>query len=184
MDIFSKRHIPFILIIIALIVYLSTICPTVYPGDSGELTVAAYSLGIPHPSGYPLYALLGKLFCLQTVSAEVYPLHTFFVALLIRILISWDEKRDIRYLALFAFITGLSFLNHLQTIMLAPSVLFFLIVSDRKDFLNLKTSIILSILFLVALTVYTYLPIRTNAGAAIHWGDPYTLKIFFDVACG
>src|SRR4030042_1456589 len=64
MDIFSKRHIPFILIIIALIVYLSTICPTVYPGDSGELTVAAYSLGIPHPSGYPLYALLGKLFCL------------------------------------------------------------------------------------------------------------------------
>jgi len=124
------------------------------------------------------------LLWLQTVSAEVYPLHTFFVALLIRILISWDENRDIRYLALFAFIAGLSFLNHLQTIMLAPSVLFFLIVSDRKGFLNLKTSIILSILFLVALTVYTYLPIRTNAGAAIHWGDPYNLKNFFNVVSG
>jgi len=234
----SKRHVPLILVIITLIVYLSTICPTVYPGDSGELTVAAYSLGIPHPSGYPLYALVGKLFCLipignigfrmnlmsvffslatvwivysiifkitsstissifgaftlaftplfwsQTVSAEVYPLHTFFVALLIGILISWDEKRDIRYLALFAFITGLSFLNHLQTVMMAPSVLFFLIAADRKDFLNLKTITVLSILFIFALTVYIYLPIRTNAGAAIHWGDPNNLRNFFDVVSG
>jgi len=124
------------------------------------------------------------LFWSQTVSAEVYPLHIFFVALLIRILISWDEKRDICYLVLFFFITGLSFLNHLQTIMLAPSVLFLLIVSDRKNFLNLRTSIILSILFLFAITVYIYLPIRTNAGAAIHWGDPDNLKNFFDVVSG
>jgi len=124
------------------------------------------------------------LFWLQTVSAEVYPLHTFFVALLIRLLIYWDDNRDITRLALFAFIVGLSFLNHLQTIMLAPSVLFLLIVSDRKGFLNLKTSIILSILFLFALTVYIYLPIRTNAGAAIHWGDPDTLKSFFEVVSG
>jgi tetratricopeptide (TPR) repeat protein len=124
------------------------------------------------------------LFWLQTVSAEVYPLHTFFVALLIRILIYWDEKRDIHYLAIFAFITGLSFLNHLQTIMLAPSVLFLLIVSDGKGFLNLKTFIILSILFLLALTVYIYLTIRTNSGAAIHWGDPNSLKNFIDVVSG
>src|SRR5262249_8288752 len=33
-------------------------------GDSGELVTAVYLLGIPHPSGYPLYALLGKLFTL------------------------------------------------------------------------------------------------------------------------
>jgi len=45
-------------------VYLFTACPTVYLGDSGELTAAAFSIGIPHNSGYPLYVLLGKLFCL------------------------------------------------------------------------------------------------------------------------
>ncbi|MBW2000087.1 MAG: DUF2723 domain-containing protein, partial [Deltaproteobacteria bacterium] len=48
-------------------VYLSTICPTVYLGDSGELTAAAFSLGIPHNSGYPLYSLIGKIFCLLPV---------------------------------------------------------------------------------------------------------------------
>lgn len=34
---------------------------TVYVGDSGELVAAVHTLGIPHPSGYPLYVLLGKL---------------------------------------------------------------------------------------------------------------------------
>jgi len=47
-----------------LTVYILTLAPTVYFGDSGELTAAAYNLGIAHPPGYPLYLLLGKLFML------------------------------------------------------------------------------------------------------------------------
>ena len=39
-------------------------CRTIYVGDSGELVAAVYTLGIPHPSGYPLYVLLGKLWTL------------------------------------------------------------------------------------------------------------------------
>lgn len=31
-------------------------------GDSAELTVAAATLGVPHPPGYPLYVLVGRLF--------------------------------------------------------------------------------------------------------------------------
>lgn len=37
---------------------------TIYVGDSGELVTAVYLLGIPHPSGYPLYVMLGKLWTL------------------------------------------------------------------------------------------------------------------------
>jgi len=44
--------------------YLLTMCPTVYSGDSGELTTACSVLGIAHPPGYPLYVLLGKIFTL------------------------------------------------------------------------------------------------------------------------
>ncbi|MCG8456821.1 MAG: DUF2723 domain-containing protein, partial [Holophagales bacterium] len=42
-------------------VYLLGACPTIFVGDSGELVAAAATLGIPHPSGYPLYVLLGNL---------------------------------------------------------------------------------------------------------------------------
>ncbi|MEO8277746.1 MAG: DUF2723 domain-containing protein [Thermoanaerobaculia bacterium] len=41
--------------------YASGACRTIYVGDSGELVAAVHTLGIPHPSGYPLYVLLGKL---------------------------------------------------------------------------------------------------------------------------
>ena len=43
-------------------VYLYTVAPTVTGEDSGELIAAAYTLGIPHPSGFPLWCLLGKFF--------------------------------------------------------------------------------------------------------------------------
>jgi tetratricopeptide (TPR) repeat protein len=45
-------------------VYASGACPTIYVGDSGELTAAVGILGIPHPTGYPLYVLLGHLWTL------------------------------------------------------------------------------------------------------------------------
>ncbi len=45
-------------------VYAAGACPTIYVGDSGELVTAVYLLGIPHPTGYPLYVLLGKLWTL------------------------------------------------------------------------------------------------------------------------
>jgi tetratricopeptide (TPR) repeat protein len=46
------------------LVYALGACRTIYVGDSGELVTAVYVLGIPHPSGYPLYVLLGKLWTL------------------------------------------------------------------------------------------------------------------------
>src|SRR4030042_5710976 len=64
-------------------VYLVTACPTVYLGDSGELTAAAFSIGIPHNSGYPIYVLIGKLFCLiplGTIGFRVNFMSCFFGA--------------------------------------------------------------------------------------------------------
>lgn len=44
-----------------LLLYLLTLCPTVYLGDSGEITLAIALGGIVHPPGYPLFTLLGRL---------------------------------------------------------------------------------------------------------------------------
>src|SRR5215472_17615206 len=46
---------------IALLVYFLTANPSVTFTDSGELAAVATTLGIAHPTGYPLFTLLGHL---------------------------------------------------------------------------------------------------------------------------
>ena len=46
------------------VVFGAGLCRTIYVGDSGELVAAVHTLGVPHPSGYPLYVFLGKLWSL------------------------------------------------------------------------------------------------------------------------
>ncbi len=48
--------------LLALAVYLKTVAVTVTGEDSGELIAAAATLGIPHPTGYPLWCLFGFAF--------------------------------------------------------------------------------------------------------------------------
>jgi hypothetical protein len=43
-----------------LLLYLRTLCPTVYMGDSGEICTAIATGGVTHPPGYPLFSLLGR----------------------------------------------------------------------------------------------------------------------------
>ena len=52
-------------------IYAAGACRTIYVGDSGELVTAAYLLGIPHPSGYPLYILLGKLWTILVPTGSI-----------------------------------------------------------------------------------------------------------------
>ena len=62
-------------------IYAAGACRTIYVGDSGELVAAAATLGIPHPSGYPLYVLLGWLWIqLAPVSSAAYAMSLFSAA--------------------------------------------------------------------------------------------------------
>jgi hypothetical protein len=47
--------------VLLLAIYRATIMPTVVDQDSGELVAAVHVLGIAHPTGYPLWVLLGRL---------------------------------------------------------------------------------------------------------------------------
>src|SRR5690242_5312191 len=42
-----------------LLLYLRTLAPGLPAGDSGELIAVAWTGGVAHPPGYPLYAMLG-----------------------------------------------------------------------------------------------------------------------------
>jgi len=56
--------IPVSVFALPLALYLRTLAPTVGQHDTFEFQVLSYELGIAHPTGYPLYIMLGKLFTL------------------------------------------------------------------------------------------------------------------------
>lgn len=62
--------------------YIFTAAPGVYDGDSGELAAAVQTLGLAHPTGFPLYILLGKFFTLIAPVGDVAYRLNIFSALL------------------------------------------------------------------------------------------------------
>ena len=60
---------------ISLFFYVITLAPTLDFIDSGELGTACIQLGICHPTGYPLFTLLGKLFSLIIFTDRIYILN-------------------------------------------------------------------------------------------------------------
>jgi hypothetical protein len=53
---------PFVIFAALLVLYIATLAPSVVGGDSGGLTAAAITGGVPHPPGYPLFAMLARIF--------------------------------------------------------------------------------------------------------------------------
>ncbi len=52
---------PGVVFFVLLGLYLATLAPSVVGGDSGLLTTAALSGGVPHAPGYPLFSMLARL---------------------------------------------------------------------------------------------------------------------------
>ena len=234
----KKNHLDFIIasaiFCLVMAVYLFTLAPTIYIEDNPELITAAATLGIPHPSGYPLFVLLGKLFTFipfgsipwrvnlmsaffsaltisflylilneitrkrfislavslilpfsptywsQSIDAEVYTLNIFFVALLIYLLTLWSESKSIKLLYWISFIYGLSLTNHQMMILLFPAFAVFIYLNDKKIVKRFKTIFFMLLLFLLGLSVYLYLPIRSLQNPMLDWGNPETVKRFWE----
>lgn len=72
---------PFLAASLALVVYLFTLPPSLtwahYGHDGGDLITASYTLGVPHPPGYPIYIILGRLFAFLPVGSIAYRYNLF-----------------------------------------------------------------------------------------------------------
>ena len=63
-------------VMLVAIVYYRTLSPTVVQIDSGELAAVQSTLGIAHPTGYPLFTLLGYLFlCIPLSHSKIFQLN-------------------------------------------------------------------------------------------------------------
>ena len=62
----------------SLVLYIYTLAPSVPPqGDAGELITVAYTLGIAHPPGYPLFTLLAHLFTYLPINSIAWRVNLF-----------------------------------------------------------------------------------------------------------
>ncbi len=258
----SKHGSAALVSIVAFLVYLRTLAPSVTFIDSGELAAVAITLGIAHPTGYPLFTLLARAFaylpvateeivrlhvlsaflCVagvyvfyllvhevlsgiaarsslfrpkqreslgtqvrvaaaaaslllafsetywsQAVAIEVYSLHVLLVIVTMYCFFRasfghlWNEgdgSRSEGWWYAFAFVLGLSFTNHMTTILLAPGLLYLYFATQGFRPGSWKRIALMAVPFLAGLSVYAYLPIRAADSPALNWGNPETIERF------
>ena len=264
---FSPAWAAFAASLLSFVAYLETLAPTVTFIDSGELAAVTCTLGIAHPTGYPLFTLLGWLFsklpvaseeivrlnimaaffCAvgvfffyhlvyavltfisqrsgviklrkdgslstglivasagaslmlafsetywsQAVSIEVYSLHVLFLSLVMLLFVkanlSESDAAATRgvtntmprgtWWTLFAFTLGLSFTNHMTSVLLAPGFLFLYFATQGNGAASWKRMALMTAPFLLGLSVYLYLPIRAAQSPLLNWGNTSTLERF------
>lgn len=237
--------------LLPLALYAVTRAPDLTFIDAGELAAVASTLGIAHPTGYPLFTILGRLVTAapgpleplarlsllsalcgaaaaalisiatrrilvasgkrqdianfgglaaglllaagrtawrQSVIVEVYALHLLLLAALFYLaLLATDATRGTeargRSLALLAYVAGLAIGNHLSAALLLPA-LAYLIAREQDAAWLLRSLPRLILVFLIGLSIYTYLPVRSATDPLLDWGDPETPGNLFRHATG
>ena len=240
------------------LVYQLTRAPSVTFIDSGELAAVAAVMGIAHPTGYPLFTLLGHLAAMvpfgtevivrlnvfaslltalavasvyaltlvavkpgggsrrapphdvgarswmelalaaagalvfgtsttiwaQSVAIEVYALHLLLLTLVIAAFMAGvrEQRRDLgrvsRELVLGSFLLGLSFSNHLTTVLVVPGLGYLYLSTFSIGRASLVRLLRLVPWFLLGLSPYAYLLVRSPAGPPLDWGHPSTVGRF------
>ncbi len=120
----------------------------------------------------------------QAVIAEVYPLNALFVALTVLSLLLWQERRRDRYLLLSALLTGLCLTNHLTSGLLLPAALLFVGLVERRKLLDWRLMLKAAGLFLLGLTPYLYLPVRSWMNAPFEGNNPGNVESFLYIVSG
>src|SRR5947209_14929737 len=54
-----------------LVLYLLTLAPSTAMWDTSEYIAAAYTLGLPHPPGNPLFVIVGRVFSILPIATTV-----------------------------------------------------------------------------------------------------------------
>lgn len=106
----------------------------------------------------------------QAVSSEVYALHIFFIVLIFYLLSLWNTERKYSFLTFIVF--GLAFVQHYTaSLMFFAIIIMLLYKTSYKKFSSVQL-ISFTLLVLLGLLFYLYLPIRSLANPAINWGNP------------
>jgi hypothetical protein len=126
-----------------------------------------------------LVLAFSKTFWTQAVSIEVYSLHLLMISLILFLFVKAINTNDKKIWTLFVFLVGLSFTNHLTTILLAPALLYWFFAEFGFNKNSFKKILSLALPFVIGLSVYLYLPIRASQSPLLNWGNPQTVEKFW-----
>lgn len=120
-------------------------------------------------------------FWINAVRAEVYALNAFLLILLIFLIVKWTETKDAKLLFLFFFIFGSSFGNHsLLMFLCGPAFLYFIWANQSQSLIDFKRIILCLLVFILGLSIYLFLPLRSIRNPLMDWGDPQTFSNFLE----
>ncbi len=140
------KHTPeFFLFLFTLAIYVHNLSPSVYGGDSGDLISAVIKKGVPHPSGYPLYTMLGILFSTLPINAT----YAWKVGLVSAV--SSSTMICVYYL-LIKELSSIKFLSFLTSLVLAFTYTVWL-YAEIAEVLSLNGLFIILILYFTVLLV-------------------------------
>ena len=112
----------------------------------------------------------------QAVVAEVYSLNAFLIGAVVLILLAWHQTGKIGLLYLGVGLYALSFGNHLTVVTLLPAVIYLILVTDYRVFLDLKKVAILAGLGLLGALQYLYVIIRANQQPLLNELGPFSWR--------
>ena len=104
-------------------------------------------------------------FWASAVVAEAYTLHVFLTGLTIHLLVKWDKSQGNRLLFAALLAWGLSFGNHMSTMLKGPAVAFLILRGLQQNRISAATILLAVPAFVLPLTLYLYLPWRYSADA-------------------
>ncbi len=112
----------------------------------------------------------------QAVVAEVYTLNAFLIGAVVLILLAWHQTRKIGLLYLGIGLYALSFGNHMTVVTLIPAVVYWILVTDYRVLLELKTVAILAGLMLLGALQYLYVIIRAHQQPLLNELGPFSWR--------
>jgi hypothetical protein len=153
-----------------------------------------FQLEIPDNTQWLLAAAAGLVLAFSFIywdaatSLEVHSLHALFVSLLLFLLLKFvkadDKKSETVPGFLLALFLGLSFANHLTTVLLLPGFLFLFFTKPGVFNGFFKRFLWLLFPFLTGIAFYLYIPIRAQAQPGVMWGNPQSFGGLLDHISG
>lgn len=115
-----------------------------------------------------------KTFWSVSLVAEMYTINTFFIVLIIYLLLTTY------HLPLTAFLFGLATGNRIDIVLIAPGILYWLIRHKEIKKFSFTRLTVYALLFFLGFSVYLFLPIRSKTQPYLNWNKPDNIQTLVD----